>query len=953
MARTLTKLFPEGILQSSAEFDEVNFSGTIKVGPDGVFAKEFNELDLVSTGYASTILSTYVDNNNATDAAIDSLGNTYYVGAVTVASNGSYGLLLTKYNPSGVIQWQRQLIGPSQQTLGNAIAISPAGDIYVVGYAVGGDGGAILVKYTTSGAIQWQRAFSGAGGNAYGNGITVDSSNNIYIAIQYYISGQAIGVINKYDSSGTLQWKKQLGFGYFDDIYLQDIVSDLSGNTYVVGTVNLAGSYKAVQLAKYDTDGSLQWQQQLFTNFTRSNGSGISLDSTGNIYVCGSTDENNDAYKSAILIAKLNSLGVVQWTKRLTSGPSSASTLIASGADIVIDSSNNIYICGTEQTSPTALRYVVIAKYNTSGALQWQRTITGSADIKARGINLDSQGKFYVTGSIAPGASQSNGGSWLLAKLPSDGSLTGSYIINGVSVSYAPSTLNSHAGSLSSSASSLNDSTNTGTSSISTLTESISTYSSSVPTVIGIPPAERRLSDGTYLVSGYFDDHSLSIRAPDAPIIESVTVLSAFSVSVAFSAPEDPGSSPISSFMAISNPDSITGTAPDSPIIVSGLTAARSYTFSVSASSEDGTSELSIPSTPVTTAGIPPSAPTVGTATVLGTSSVSVTFTAPVNPGTSPITSYVATSVPGGITGTSASSPITVSGLSAGTNYRFTVAAVSAAGTGTSSSQSNQVTTTAPTGQAIFTTATAGGSNYTTGPVGFTWVCPAGVTSVSVVAVGAGGPSYGPQGPHQGWMAGGGGALAYANNISVTPGATYYLSVGYSFGATQSNHRTSKFGAGICEAQGGGSSLDSSGNNYAGGVIYGTGGRGGPGGNGTSGGGGGGAGGYAGGNDTGGGFGFSNRGSNQTSATSGTGGAGGGGNARQDGGGVGIFGQGSNGGAGGGAGSGGTNGGYGAGAGALGSTAPVGSQRSGGGGVVRIVWPGTTRQFPSTNVGNF
>ena len=487
---------------------------TIKVSPTGVYAGEFDEVTLPQSGYLATISSTYVDNNNATDAVTDSSGNTYYVGAVTVASNGSYGLLLTKYNSTGVIQWQRQLIGPNQQTLGNAIAISPAGDIYVAGYAVGGDGGAILVKYNTSGAVQWQRAFNGSS-NAYGNGITIDSSNNVYLAIQFYIGGQAVGVINKYDSSGTLQWKKQLGYSVpGDDIYLQDIISDSLGNTYVVGTVNLAGSYKAVQLAKYDTSGSLQWQQQLYTNFTRSYGSGISLDSTGNIYVCGFTDENNDAFKSAILIAKFNSLGVVQWKKRLTSGPSSASTLIAFGNDIVIDSSDNIYICGTEQTSPTALRYAVMAKYDTTGSLQWQRTITGPADIKARGINLDSQGMIYVTGSIESGSSQSNGGSWILAKLPSDGSLTGSYTINGVSINYAASALNSHAGSLSSSASTLVDSTNTGTSSVISLTETVSTYTASPPTIIA-SPAERRTSTGTYMVSGYFDEVTL---APPPPV---------------------------------------------------------------------------------------------------------------------------------------------------------------------------------------------------------------------------------------------------------------------------------------------------------------------------------------------------------------------------------------------------------------------------------------------------
>ena len=87
-------------------------------------------------------------------------------------------------------------------------------------------------------------------------------------------------------------------------------------------------------------------------------------------------------------------------------------------------------------------------------------------------------------------------------------------------------------------------------------------------------------------------------------------------------------------------------------------------------------------------------APTIGTATA-GALSASVAFTAPTYTG-SGITGYTATSSPGGITGTGASSPVTVSGLTAGTAYTFTVTATTAAGQGPASAASNSVTPTAP-----------------------------------------------------------------------------------------------------------------------------------------------------------------------------------------------------------------------------------------------------------------
>jgi hypothetical protein len=105
-----------------------------------------------------------------------------------------------------------------------------------------------------------------------------------------------------------------------------------------------------------------------------------------------------------------------------------------------------------------------------------------------------------------------------------------------------------------------------------------------------------------------------------------------------------------------------------------------------------------------------PGAPTIGTATISGTTAT-VPFTAPSSNGGSTITSYTAVSSPSGITGTlsqAGSGSVTVSGLSAGTSYTFTVFATNAFGNSPSSSASNSVTAVA-TGLA-FTSAGGYGS---------------------------------------------------------------------------------------------------------------------------------------------------------------------------------------------------------------------------------------------------
>ena len=96
----------------------------------------------------------------------------------------------------------------------------------------------------------------------------------------------------------------------------------------------------------------------------------------------------------------------------------------------------------------------------------------------------------------------------------------------------------------------------------------------------------------------------------------------------------------------------------------------------------------------------PPNAPTIGTATATSATTATVTFTAPTYGGTSTITTYTATSSPGGITGTlsqAGSGTITVTGLSTSTSYTFTVTATNIAGTSSASGVSNSITTPALT----------------------------------------------------------------------------------------------------------------------------------------------------------------------------------------------------------------------------------------------------------------
>lgn len=313
---------------------------------------------------------------------------------------------------------------------------------------------------------------------------------------------------------------------------------------------------------------------------------------------------------------------------------------------------------------------------------------------------------------------------------------------------------------------------------------------------------------------------------------------------------------------------------------------------------------------------------------------------------------------------------------SAGT-YSVKLIATNGAGSDTMI-KTSYITVTVPEVQQTFTSTGTGN-----------WIVPAGVTSVSILCVGAGGG--GAWGNTLGGASGGGGALTYVNSVSVTPGETLSVSVGSGAPGTVVDGGPANGGpsfvkrssTSLCYANGGESAVSTAGTKSPGlggklnGLSVGSGGAGGDGQSafGSRGAGGGGAGGYSG----SGGNGATNTagsfGTIGVPATNGSGGGGAGGCMDTTpycgggaGGGVGLLGEGSSGtalgtgtGIGGAAGSAGSNGGTGAnGSNGVPAAGGNGGLYGGGGashynspgtgnganGAVRIIW-GSGMSYPS------
>jgi hypothetical protein len=322
--------------------------------------------------------------------ARDSSANIYITGSTGGSldgntSSGQLDIFLTKFDSTGSKLFTRQ-IGTPFNDIGYAVAVDGSGNVYITGSTGGSLPGNIsagqldvfLAKFDPSGNLLFIKQF-GTPFNDVGYGIAVDGSGNVYVtgSTEGILGASAFGLsdifLAKFDSSGNQLFIKQLGTTGRDIGF--GVVVSSSGNVYVTGsTEGILGSsafgLSDIFLAKFDSFGNQLFIKQLGTTGFDI-GYGVAVDSTGNVYVTGSTEGilGSSAFGlSDIFLAKFNSSGNNIFIQQL------GTTGIDIGYGVALDSSANAFITGSTEgilgASAFGLSDIFLVKFNSAGVKQ-------------------------------------------------------------------------------------------------------------------------------------------------------------------------------------------------------------------------------------------------------------------------------------------------------------------------------------------------------------------------------------------------------------------------------------------------------------------------------------------------------------------------------------------------------------------------------------------------------
>ena len=240
------------------------------------------------------------------------------------------------------------------------------------------------------------------------------------------LGGALLLFFNSNSNAQSYQWYRSVKSEGFDEAY--DLATDNLGNVYVAGMIEYEADFgngvilesvgvHDIFIAKYDSIGNLIWAK-------RAGGrdgdkvQSIALDNQGYLYVAGEFEDTSSWESIQIIaqggnnmfVARYDTSGHVQWVRSLGTN----STSHTRGYGVTADSHSNVYVAGgTLGDTYYQGNYLytsagdydgTLTSFDKNGNFRWSLKMGGTDSDKARGVVSDQGSNIYVTGYFSGNA---------------------------------------------------------------------------------------------------------------------------------------------------------------------------------------------------------------------------------------------------------------------------------------------------------------------------------------------------------------------------------------------------------------------------------------------------------------------------------------------------------------------------------------------------------------------
>jgi hypothetical protein len=239
--------------------------------------------------------------------------------------------------------------------------------------------------------------------STYPFSVSAGADDGVYVAGRTYNAdnfNNYDGFVSKFDSAdGTLAWTSFVGEPGYD--FIQSVSTGANGGVYVAGLSSSPEGLYTTFLSKLESDGVLAWTRPFASGYSQA--ISVSASADGAVYVTGYSnsailDGANKLGENGSYVSKYDADGNLEWTRLPDASGSGQTNSVSAGAD------GAVYVAGYSYGSilngdvSQGGQDGFVSKFDAAGALVWTRLVSGSGNDSVKSVFTGADGAIYVAG---------------------------------------------------------------------------------------------------------------------------------------------------------------------------------------------------------------------------------------------------------------------------------------------------------------------------------------------------------------------------------------------------------------------------------------------------------------------------------------------------------------------------------------------------------------------------